>query len=85
MKCSTLGDDVKRLGLTIIGSYDPSWEKEQDGSNARKDDDGYFGEFGHAFKNVFVEQLRRWSWATGWSWLNRGNKPQAECTYYEFP
>lgn len=84
-KCATLGDDVARVLYAIAGAYEPTWEREQGGLPARLEHDGYWGELGHAIKNVFVEQLRRWSWKTGWAWLNRGNKPEAECTYYEFP
>ena len=85
MKCATLGDDLKRLRLAVVGRYHPHYEREADGSLAREDHDGYWAELGHAIKNVPVEFLRRIAWRTGWSWLNRKGKPQSECTHYRFP
>lgn len=52
--------DVSRLWLAIQGRWEPdksgSWDNVQPGR--KSDHKGYFGEIGHAAKNVGVELLR---------------------------
>ncbi len=46
-------DQWKRLGLALLGRWKTKWQPDR-----RSSHDGYWGEIGHAAKNIPIEWIR---------------------------